>query len=214
LLFGPDVVVVFVVVTGGGAGLSAGMKPWLRTSWSSSASGRCRRLGGEAWWRLDEAVCRAAHPVMRALRPPAAARQSHRPSSSPWSASVEDTDDDGDDVDDGGGGLWQRGQRDPVAVLVVVIVDNDSDDGDKRIVEAEQRGRTTKDVVSPTLLSAARFVISLSSSCDHQHFRRQPPSPIANLRQPLSYPSPSPLLSMVGCCVPHPPSSIPTEPPS
>ena len=54
----------------------------------------------------------------------------------------------------------------------------------------------------------------LSSSCDRQHFRRRPPSPIANLCQPLSYPSPSPLPSMVGCCIPCPPSSIPTEPPS
>jgi len=39
------------------------------------------------------------------------------------------------------------------------VVDNDSDDGDRRIIEAEQQGRTTKDVVSPTPLSAARFVI-------------------------------------------------------
>jgi len=113
LLFGPDVVVIFVVVTGSGAGLSAGTKLWRRTSWSSSASGHRCRLGGEGRWRPDEAVRRAAHPVMWALRPPAAAGQSRRPSSSPRSASVEDTDDDDDDVNDGGGGLWQRGQRDP-----------------------------------------------------------------------------------------------------
>ena len=60
----------------------------------------------------------------------------------------------------------------------------------------------------------------LSSSCDCQLFRRRPPSSIADLRQPLfyrscpSHPSPSPLPSMVGCCVLRPPSSIPTEPPS
>jgi hypothetical protein len=36
-----------------------------------------------------------------------------------------------------------------------------------------------------------------SSSCNHQHFCRQPPSPIANLCQPLSYPSNLPLPSMV-----------------
>jgi len=49
---------------------------------------------------------------------------------------------------------------------------------------------------------------------DRQHFCRWPPSPIANLRQPLSYPSPLPLPSMVGCCVLRPPNSILTEPPS
>jgi hypothetical protein len=43
---------------------------------------------------------------------------------------------------------------------------------------------------------------------------RRPPSPIANLCQPLSYPSPSPLPSMVGCCIRRLPSSIPTEPTS
>ena len=58
--------------------------------------------------------------------------------------------------------------------------------------------------------------LPLSSSCNCQHFCRQPPPPIADLHQPLFYPScpghPSPLLppSMVGCCVLHPPSSIPT----
>ena len=103
-------VVVFVVVTGGGAGLMAGTKPWRRTSWSSSASGRCRRLGGKARWRPDKAVRRAAHPVMQALRPPVAAGQLRRPSSSPRLASVEDTDDDDDDIDNDGGGLWQRGR--------------------------------------------------------------------------------------------------------
>jgi hypothetical protein len=36
---------------------------------------------------------------------PAAAGQSRRPSSSPWSASVEDMDNDDDNVYDGGGGL-------------------------------------------------------------------------------------------------------------
>jgi hypothetical protein len=105
-------------------------------------------------------VRRAALSVMRALRPPADAGQSRRPSSSPQSASVEDTDDDDDYVDGGGSGLWQRGRRDPaVVVVVVVVIDDDGDDGDERIVEAEQRGRMTKDVVSPTLSSAARFVI-------------------------------------------------------
>ena len=39
----------------------------------------------------------------------------------------------------------------------------------------------------------------LSSSCNRQHFRRRPPSPITKLCQLMSYPSPSPLLSMV-CC--------------
>jgi len=43
---------------------------------------------------------------------------------------------------------------------------------------------------------------------------RWPPAPIANLCQPLSYPSPSLLLSMLGCCILRPPSSIPTKPPS
>jgi len=71
-------------------------------------------------------------------------------------------DDDDEDVDDGGGGLWQRGQRDPaivVVVVVVVIVIVLNNDGDERIVEAEQQGRMTKDVVSPTPSSAAQFVI-------------------------------------------------------
>ena len=54
LLFGPDAVIVVVIITGGGAGLPASTEPWRRTSWSSSASGRCRRLGGEAWWRPDK----------------------------------------------------------------------------------------------------------------------------------------------------------------
>ena len=59
--------------------------------------------------------------------------------------------------------------------------------------------------------------LPLSSLCDHQHFRRRPPSPIADLCQPLFYrscpghPSPLPIPSMVGCCVLRPPSSIPTE---
>ena len=48
----------------------------------------------------------------------------------------------------------------------------------------------------------------------HQHFCCWPPSLIANLPQPLSYPSPLPLPSMVGCCVLCPPNSILTEPPS
>ena len=126
---------------------------------ATSASGHRRRLGGNAQWRPDEAVCRAAHLVTRALQPPATAAQSRCPSSSPPSASVEDTDDDDDDVDDGGGGLWQRGRRNPAIVAVVVIVDDNGGDGDKHIVEAEQRGRTTEDVVSPTPSSAARFVI-------------------------------------------------------
>jgi len=159
LLFGPDAVIVFVVVTGGGAGLSAGTKPWRRTSWSSSASGRHRCLGGEARWQPHEAVRHTVHPVMRAIRPPAFAGQSRCLSSSPPSASVEDTDDDDDNVNNGGGGLWQRGWRDPAAVAIVVVVDDDGDDGYKCIVEAEQRGRMTKDVVSPTPSSAALFVI-------------------------------------------------------
>ncbi len=47
--FGPyAVVLVFVVIAGSGVGLLAGMKPWRRTSWSSSASGHCSRLSGEA----------------------------------------------------------------------------------------------------------------------------------------------------------------------
>jgi hypothetical protein len=60
---------------------------------------------------------------------------------------------------DVGGGLWQRGRWDPTIVVVVVVVDDDGDNGDERITEAEQRSRTTKDVVSPTPSSAARFVI-------------------------------------------------------
>ena len=47
---------------------------------------------------------RAAHPVMRALRPPATAGQLRRPSSSPRLASVKDMDDDDDVNDDGGVG--------------------------------------------------------------------------------------------------------------
>ncbi len=70
----------------------AGTKPWRRTCWSSSASGHRRRLGGEARWRPDKALRRAAHPAMQVVRPPAAAGQSRRPSSSPWLASVKDTD--------------------------------------------------------------------------------------------------------------------------
>jgi hypothetical protein len=52
--------------------------------------------------------------------------------------------------------------------------------------------------------------------CDRQHFCRRPlPAvPYRHLRQPLSYPSPSPLPSMVGCCIRRLPSSIPTEPTS
>jgi hypothetical protein len=76
------VLVLVVVVAGSGAGLSASTKPWRRTSWSSSASGHRRRLDGEARWRPDKAVRRAAHPVMRLVRPPAAAGQSRCPSSS------------------------------------------------------------------------------------------------------------------------------------
>jgi hypothetical protein len=72
-------------------------------------------------------------------------------------ASVKDTDDDDDDVNDGGGGIRQRGRWDPV--VVVVAVDDDNDNDDDRIVEAEQQGMTAKDVVSPTLTSATRFVI-------------------------------------------------------
>ncbi len=64
------------------AGLSVGTKPWWSTSWSSSASSHCRRLGGKARWWPDKAVRRTAHPVMRVVRPPAAAGQSHHPSSS------------------------------------------------------------------------------------------------------------------------------------
>ncbi len=108
---------------------------------------------------------RAAHPVMRLVRPPAAAGQSRRPSSSPRSASVKDMDEDNDNVDDGGGGLWQRGRRDPVVVVVIVIVDDDGDDGNERIVEVEQRGMKTKDDVLPTLSSAARFVIRRFHHC-------------------------------------------------
>jgi hypothetical protein len=53
----------------------------------------------------------------------------------------------------------------------------------------------------------------LLSLCRRQHFcRRRLPSPIPDLCQRLSYPSPSPLPSMVGCCVLRPPSSIPTKP--
>jgi len=116
---------------------------------------------------------------MRALRPPAAAGQSLRPSSSPRSASVKDTDDDDDDdVDNGGGGLWQRGRQDPAAVVVIVVVDDDGD-GNKRIVEAEQRGRTTKDVVSPTPSSPARFVI-------HPFHHRAIVNTFAAGRRPLS----------------------------
>ena len=116
--------------------------------------------------RPDEAVRRAAQPVMQALRPSAAAaRQSCRPSSSLLSASVEDTDDDDHDINDGGGGLWQHGRRDPVVVVIVVVIDDDGDNGDERIVEAEQRGWTTKDVVSPTPSSAARFVVRRFHNC-------------------------------------------------
>ena len=80
--------------------------------------------------------------------------------SSPRLASVEDMDDNDDAADDGGGGLWQRGRRDPTIVIVVVVVKNNGEsDGNGLIVEAEQRGRTTKNVVSPTPLSAAQFVI-------------------------------------------------------
>jgi len=75
-----DTVVLVLVVAGSCAGLSAGMKPWRRTSWSSSASSHHCRLSGEARWRSDEAVCCAAHPVMRVVRPPAAAGKSGRPS--------------------------------------------------------------------------------------------------------------------------------------
>ena len=47
--FGPyAVVLVFVVIAGSGAGLLAGTKPWRRTSWSSSNSGHCSHLSGEA----------------------------------------------------------------------------------------------------------------------------------------------------------------------
>jgi len=146
---------------------------------ATSASGHCRPLGGKAQWRPDEAVCRAAHLVTRALRPPATAAQSRCPSSFPPSASVEDTDDDDDDVDDGGGGLWQRGRRNPTVVTVIIIVDDNGDYGNERIVEAEQWGRTTEDVVSPTPSSAARFVI-----CRFHHRAIVNTSPTG--RRPLS----------------------------
>jgi len=102
---------------------------------------------------------RAAHPVMQALGPPITTGQLHCPSYSPRSASVQDTDGDDDNVDNGGGGLWQHGRWDPTIIVVVVVIDDYGDDGGKHIVEAEQQGRTTKDVVSPTPSSAARFVI-------------------------------------------------------
>jgi len=77
-----------VVIAGGGAGLLVGMKSWRRTSWSSSASGRRRRLGGEARWRPDEAMRRTTHPVMGVVRPLVAAGQSSRPSSSALPVSI------------------------------------------------------------------------------------------------------------------------------
>ena len=133
----------------------------------------------------------ATHPVMRALRPPCTAGQSRCPSSSPRSASVEDTDDDKDDIDDGGsGGLWQRGRRDPAVIVIIIVIDDEGDDGDERIVEAEQRGRMTKDVVSPTPSSAALFVIR------HFHHRaivntfaagRRPLSPTFASRCPIHH---------------------------
>jgi hypothetical protein len=55
------VVVVVIVIAGGGAGLLAGTKPWWRTSWSFSASGRRRCLGGEARWRPDKAGPHSLH---------------------------------------------------------------------------------------------------------------------------------------------------------
>jgi hypothetical protein len=282
-LFVPDAVVVIVGIAGGGAGLSAGTKPWWKTSWSSSASSRHRRLGGKGRWQPDKALPRATHPVMQVVRPPAAAGQSRRPSSSPGSASVEDLDDDDDAVNNGGVSLWQHGRRDPV--VVVAVIDDDNDKDDDCIVEAEQRGRTAIGSAATTaavfldlvlvgvilsgisvvvgiigiVASSRRCVVAslrrhcrrcrwssqpccrhcpclrhcgshcccrqhrrcspplmvgccvaysfichlichppLSSSFDRQHFCRWPPSQIANLRQPLSYPSPSLLLSMVG----------------
>jgi len=117
---------------------------------------------------------------MRALRPPAAARQLRCPTSSPQSASIEDADDDDDVVDDGGGGLWQRGRRDPAIVVVVfIVIDDGGDNGDERSIKAEQWGGTTKDVVLPTPLSAARFVI-------HRFHHRAIVNTFAAGRRPLS----------------------------
>ena len=100
------------------------------------------------------------------------------PSSSPRSASVKDTDDDGDDIDNGGGGLWQCGRQDPAAIVIIVVIDDDGD-GNEGIVEAEQRGRMTKDVVSPTPSSPARFVI-------HRFHHRAIVYTFAAGRRPLS----------------------------
>jgi len=82
------VLILLIVITGSGAGLSAGTKPWRRTSWSSSTSGHRCSLSGEARWQPDEAVRCATHPVMRVVGPPAAAGQSRRPSSSALPVSI------------------------------------------------------------------------------------------------------------------------------
>jgi len=100
---------------------------------------------------------RAAHPVMRALRPPAAAEQSRRPSSFPRSASVEDTDDGDDDVNDGGCDIWQRGGRDPVVVIVVLMTTATMV---TNVSSRQSSGAGRRRIfVSPTPSSAAGFVI-------------------------------------------------------
>ena len=94
---------------------------------------------------------------MRVVRPPAAARQSRRPSSSPRSASVEDMNGNDDDVDDSGSGLWQREQQNPIVVIVVVDDCNDVDND--RIVEAgEQLGGTANPPIGSSATTAAVFL--------------------------------------------------------
>jgi hypothetical protein len=142
-LFVPDVVVVIVVIAGGGTGLSVGTKPWWKTSWSSSASSRHRRLSSKLRWQPDKAVRRATHPVMQVVRPPATVGQSHHPSSSPGLASVKD--------------LGQRGRRDPV--VIVAVIDDENDKDDDCIVEAEQRGGTANLPIGSAATTAAVFLV-------------------------------------------------------
>ena len=198
-----------------GAGLSAGSKPWQRTSWSSSASGRHCCLGGKAQWQPGKAVHRAAHLAMGVVHPPPAARKSCHPSSSALPVSIVVVI----------AGIITSSHRS----IVVVVVNTGPHNlhcchcpclrhCSSHCYCCQRRSCSPPLMVGccVTYSVVCRLICHLpfSSSCDRNTFAagHQPPSPIANLRHALSYPSPSPLLSLVGCCILCPPSSIPTEP--
>ena len=157
-------------------GLSAGTKPWRRTSWSSSASGRRRCLGGEERWRPDKAVRRAAHPAMRVVRPPVAAGQSRRLSSSALLVSVVIVI------------VGIVASLCPCVIVVVVAGPHNLHCRHRPCLRHRSSRCCCRQCrrCSPTLMVGCCVAYSvvcrpichpqISSSCDHQHFRRRPPA--------------------------------------